>query len=326
MRKMKALIGALVTAAMIIYGINKLGFIVRPTGTDGAYDQVETFHSLPKDSVEVIVYGSSHAYRGLNTMELYNKYGIGAYNYAWHWQSISTTKIWLKDSLLTQKPKVALIECFNVNAPFKDVPLSPEIYYCRYLNSESGIGDYLKQCFGEDKEKYLAFYMPLCAFHDNWNTLTENSFTGLDAKGSWLRQTMGYAPDDNVTEVTIPDYLTLPQEPLSTLAIAELDEIVSICQENDIEIVFYTVPWEGEYKNGEAMAEYAKENGCVYLDLFKYAEEVGYNGATDFSDKAHLNTSGSIKTADYLGKYLSENYELSDMRKNAGNIWRNNGQ
>ncbi len=325
MRKIRALIGTLVTVAMIVYGINKLGFIVRPTDTDGAYSQIETFHSLPEDSVEVIIYGSSHAYRGLSTIEMYNKYGIGAYNYAWHWQSISTTKIWLKDSLLTQSPKVALIECFNANAPLKDVPLYPEIYYCRYLRRRSGIDDYLKQCFGTDKEKYLAFYMPLCAFHDNWDTLTESSFAGLDADGSFLRKTMGYAPDDKVTEITIPEYLALPQEPLSTLAIAELDEIVSICQENDVEIVFYTVRWEGEYKNGDAMAKYAQENGCAYLDLFKYADDVGYDGATDFSDKAHLNTSGSIKTADYIGKYLLENYDLKDMRDDEGDIWGGEG-
>lgn len=48
------------------------------------------------------------------------------------------------------------------------------------------------------------------------------------------------------------------------------------------------------------MAEYAEKNGCTYFNLFKCVDEVGIDEKTDFSDAGHLNTSGSIKVADYL--------------------------
>ena len=42
----------------------------------------------------------------------------------------------------------------------------------------------------------------------------------------------------------------------------------------------------------------------------------------DFSDYGHLNTRGASKVADYIGQYLVDHYELSDMRTVEGNIWQ----
>lgn len=320
MMRLKRLAGVLITIALTIYGIARLGYLVRPTDTDGAYSQIQTLHSLPDNSIEVMVYGSSHAFRGLSTMELYEKYGIGAYNYGWHWQKINTTKLFIKDSLLTQTPKVILIECYLVDQVLCDTDLTPEIYYSRYLSDGIGRGEFLKQCFQDNKERYLSYYMPLCAFHDNWNTLTERSFAELTF-GTWLRKNMGFSASNETREITIPDYTAFGQAPLSEKAVAELDEIVALCREKDIDIIFYTVPYQGEYKYSNAMDEYAKKNSYKYFDLFKCADEVGFNEKTDFSDAGHLNTSGSIKVADYLGRYIVEHYDITDMRMVEGNIW-----
>lgn len=321
--RLKELAGVLITIALVVYGIIRLGYLVRPTGTDGAYSQIETFHSLPYNSIEVMVYGSSHAYKGLSTMELYEKYGIGAYNYGWNWQKINTTKLFIKDSLLTQTPKVILIECYNVGTVLYDTDITPEIYYSRYLSKGIGRDEYLKQCFQNNKERYLSYYMPLSAFHDNWNTLTKKSFAEISVD-TVFRRFMGFHPAIAVTEVTIPDYTTFQQSSLSEKAIAELDEIVDLCRENDIEIIFYTVPYQGQYNYSDAMEEYAKKNGYVYFDLFKYADEVGIDGKTDFQDTDHLNSSGAVKVADYLGQYIVEHYAITDMRMVENNIWETN--
>ena len=88
----KSLGGCLITIIITIICICNLGYIVRPIDTDGAFAQIDTFHNLPENSIDVIVYGSSHAFRGFNVMELYDKYGIGGYNYGFHWQQLNTTK------------------------------------------------------------------------------------------------------------------------------------------------------------------------------------------------------------------------------------------
>ena len=70
-----------------------------------------------------------------------------------------------------------------------------------------------------------------------------------------------------------------------------------------------------------AMKAYAEEHGYPYFDMFELAEEVGLNGETDFSDAGHLNDSGAIKVADYLGKYIVEHYDVTDMRTVQNNLW-----
>lgn len=69
---------------------------------------------------------------------------------------------------------------------------------------------------------------------------------------------------------------------------------------------------------------YAEENDCIYIDFFEKVEEIGLNCDTDFQDKGHLNTSGARKIANYLGRFISENYDITDMRMVEGNIWEKN--
>ena len=298
---------AVLTALLIWLMVSGLGYIVRPVSTDEVYSQVETLHSLRPDSVDVMIYGSSHAYRGVSPAELRQQYGISAYNYAWNWQHINTTNLFLKDSLESQTPRLALIECFMAGSVLQDEDISAEINYTRFLHNRKARADYLRQCFGSSPERYLSFYMPLCAFHENWNTLEEKSFQKLETE-PWLRETMGFLAIDDVAKVEIPDCRAFRQEPLSEAAEAEILDIIETCREKGTQVLFFTIPWEGEFTYSEALRTIARENGCGYLDLFESAEEIGLDGKTDFADAGHVNTSGAIKISDYLGQYIVDHY------------------
>ena len=106
---MKKIFGTICCLLLVLLGILGLGHLVRPTDTDDEIKAIKTFHSMPENSIEVIAYGSSHAWKGLETMEMYREYGIGAYNYGCNWQHINTTSLFIHDSLRTQSPKVLLI-------------------------------------------------------------------------------------------------------------------------------------------------------------------------------------------------------------------------
>ena len=309
------------TGLLLWFLISKLGYIVRPVSTDEVYSQVETFHSLPPDSIEVMIYGSSHAYRGVSPMELYERYGIGAYNYAWNWQHINTTYLFLKDSLETQTPRVALIECFMAGSVLQDREINAEINYTRFLHNQRAKSEYLKQCFGRDPERYLSFYMPLCAFHENWNTLEEKSFLQIEQE-PWLRENMGFLAIDDIEEVEIPDCRTFKQNKLNDTAEKDILNIIETCREKGIQVLFFTVPWAGEFNYSEALRTIAQENACNYIDLFESTAEIGLDGKTDFADTGHVNTSGAIKISDYLGQYLTKHYQLTDMRTVEGTIWK----
>ena len=324
-KTLKRLFGCTITILITVFVITKLGYWVRPENTDKSIKTIDTFHDMPENSIEVIGYGSSHMWRGMNSMEMYESYGIGVFNYGCNWQRINTTLLFLKDSLRTQSPKIALIDTYRVNEILSNTDVVGEIYYTRAISDFAGKRQYLKQCLGDEKERYLAYYMPLCAFHDNWINLTENNFVDTSAEEDFYK-TMGFFPNDKVSSQTLPNPDNFDQWELSDSAIEILDEMVAICEENDIKIIFCTIPYKGAFYYGDAMTEYAEENGCVYLNLFEYIDEIGIDGATDFADAGHLNTSGATKIANFMGEYIVNNYDVTDMRTIEGNMWEQNAQ
>ena len=320
---MKKLLATICCLLLIILGIHGLGHLVRPTDTDDEIKAIETFHSLPENSVEVIVYGSSHAWKGLDIMEMYREYGVAAYNYGCNWQRLNTTSLFIHDSLRTQSPKVILIETFRVGELLEDTDIIGEVFYTREIPSSDEKKEYLKHCFGEKLGRYLSYYVPLFAFHENWSELKRESFMANCATEDYF-STMGFDESDEVVPVQLEDPETFEQHEIGDRAEDVLDDIVELCQEKNIEIIFYTVPYEGSYGFSAEMREYAEENGCQYINFFEKITEIGLDANTDFQDKGHLNTRGSRKIAKYLGRYIAENYDVTDMRTVEGNIWEKN--
>ena len=322
-RRIKIVLSCMIVICIIAFVIDYVGRICVPEYTGDAFNTIEAFHNLPEDSVEVMVYGSSHAWKGLNCIEMYENYGIGAYNYGCNWQHINTTSLFFEDSLRTQSPKVILVETYLVNDVLSDIDMNGEIYYTRGISHFDAKSEYLEECFGNEYERYLSYYVPFVAFHSNWKNISRWSFANPTDSYDFTKS-MGYLASSKVVDVTLPDYRTFEQKELCEKAIKVLDNMVKICRENDIEIIFYTVPYAGEYCYFDAMKEYAEENGCKYINLFEKMDEMGFDSSTDFQDAGHLNDSGARKVAKYLGKYISENYEVTDMRKIENNLWENN--
>jgi hypothetical protein len=287
--------------------VQAIGSLVEPAFTSDGFHAVEAFHSLPEDSVDVIAYGSSHCWKGFNAQTVEENYGLSVYNYGYNWQYINTTSLFIQDSLRTQSPKVILIETFHVNYVHENEDLCGEIYYTKAIPDFKAKQEYLAQCFGDNPGRYLSYYVPLFAFHDNWENIAYYNFADVTTVESFL-DARGYLESDTVYPTEFPDYTTFEQKELSDSAIAVLDNLVQICQEKGIEIIFYTAPYDGEFNYSDAMTKYAEENNCAYLDFFQLLEEANLDGATDLQDYEHLNTSGASKIADYLGQYIVDHY------------------
>ena len=317
-------IGAvIVVSVMIILGIAYLGKLISPFKIYDAKSSIDVFHDLEENTVEVMVYGSSHAWRGFDVMAMYEEYGVGAYNYGCNWQHINTTRLFIEDSFRTQKPKVILIETYKVGELLDNIDMNGEVLYTREISQFDGKQRYLKQVFGNETYRYVSYYIPFVAFHSNWNNLTRENFD-RNINTIDFKKTMGYYSSSEVTKVKMPDYTQFYQEELSSKAVDELDAIVELCDKNDVEIIFYAAPNAYDYRYDEAMKEYAEKTGTKYINLFEYMDEMVFDPNTDFWDKGHLNSSGSKKVALFLGKYIVENYEVTDMRDIKDNQWQKN--
>lgn len=308
---MKKLLYCVSCAAIIGVSVFYTGQLLQPNFTDDAFHAIKAFHSLPENSVDILACGSSHVWKGLNVQEITSSYGFSAYNYGCNWQFLNTTTLFFEDALRTQSPKVVLIETFNVDKVHEDSDLNGEIYYTKAISDFDGKREYLAQCFGNNKDRYLSYYIPLFAFHENWANINMYNFKSTTSIEQF-QDSNGFLGSNGVVPTHISDPDTFEQKELPRNSLDLLDKIVSICNENNIRLIFYTVPYEGEYHYSDAMSEYAAANNCTYLDLFEHMDDVGLNGDTDFMDIEHLNISGATKVADYLGEYIVSHNLLSE--------------
>lgn len=333
---LKNILSCIVVLAAVVALLIYLGDVMRPTYTDMSVVAVRTFHELPENSVEAIIFGSSHAWRGVNPMEMYRSEGIGAYNYGCNWQHINTTGLFVNDALLTQTPKVVLVETYRVGDLIEDSNPDGEIYYTRSFKNTEAKTRYLQGCFGNNLERYLSYYLPFGLFHYNWEGLEPSNFSLDYIRNGSLLGSMGYAGSSEKTEgdgvdsqavnpIEIPDWHEFWQQPLSEKSLDELNRIMTACNEKNVKVIFFTLPGNsGEFIYGNALQEYAAANGAVYLDFYDLADEAGLDGATDFADGEHLNNDGATKVGAYLAKYIKDNYEVTDYRTIEGNLWERN--
>ena len=226
----KKLAAILLCVVLISVGVLALGHLTRPLGDDVAIANVENFHKLPENSIDVIVYGSSHAWRNVNVNEMYDKYGIGAYNYAANWQHLDTTWLFVHDSLATQTPKVALIEGMHINSNEFDTDMDGEIYYTTPIPESKYKRAYLKMCFENHIERYISYYFPLVAYHENKNALTTESF-GRTSNSIDFMDTMGFYPRDGVFVADVKDWTEMEDWVIGDRSLELMDDMVAALQE-----------------------------------------------------------------------------------------------
>ena len=72
--------------------------------------------------------------------------------------------------------KCFLIETYIVGEVLTNTDMNGEIFYTREISHFDGKQRYLKQVFGDETYRYFSYYIPLVAFHSNWNNLTRQNF------------------------------------------------------------------------------------------------------------------------------------------------------
>ena len=96
---MKKIVCCISCAAIIGISVFYAGRLLQPNFTVDAFHAIESFHSMPENSFDVIACGSSHVYKGLNVNEMTERYGFSAYNYGCNWQFLNTTTLFFENTI-----------------------------------------------------------------------------------------------------------------------------------------------------------------------------------------------------------------------------------
>lgn len=288
------------------------------------YPTIKDFYNEPNDTIETVVLGASVSYHGITPMELYENYGICAYDLGTANQPVHSSYYWLEEAYRLHEKTLKTV-VFDVAGMRSDRNVS--MYR---LNTDAmdlspikwrAISDYT-----DSFEASLNYLIPLFSYHDRWSELSKADFTHYDNR-DYLR---GYyidtlAPNSYFSNYSYsdlgvlayyPDYGTDEME-LKTESLYYLKKMIDFCREHDIKLVLIKTPGQSIGVSGHnAVQTIADKYGLDFLD-FNYAplvDEIGYDHAVDMRATGHVNYYGAKKLTAWLGKYLVEECGATDVR------------
>jgi hypothetical protein len=309
-------VSILFTASLVLAGIFFFARVTKRTDSDFKTDP---FFAENTD-VDVLFLGTSHVINGIFPMQLWKDFGITSYNQGGHGITIATSYWILRNAAEYHKPKVAVLDVSLAESEY----LAPSAEWAHDsfdafpLTKTKALA--VQDLYPDDGETQQELLYPFVLYHNRWSELSGKSikeaFTGIEMtteKGAESRIAVS-APGEG-RDTLIPESKV---REVNTPGMEYIRKFVSYCRENDIEPVLINVPYPAtadEQEAANAITALAEELSVPYLNL-QYASLVDFD--TDLYDAdAHLNPSGARKVTDYLGRWLSENTDLTDHRDDA---------
>lgn len=279
---------------------------------------MDGFYQMDEDTADILFYGSSHIYAGVNTARLWDEHGIAGYNLAGTMQTLWNTYYNMEETLKYQSPQVMVVDLYGI--------LIEDEYY----GSTNVIKNVSSMRFSTTKikslwesvphEDFLSYLLSYPLTHDIYKELRQGNYIEEvnNIGGKWYK---GYKPSYAVTRYdTLPQFQTEPEAKTPTAKNREyLDKMVRLTRENQIQLAFIVVPYEGIDEKAQALyrwaEDYAAENGILFLNGNLHLTEMNFDPAADYAEASHLNHYGACKFTTYLGEWLTAHCDLQDRRR-----------
>ncbi len=315
---MKKIVRCLLSAGFIIFLFLALQRLVMPKYVsdviEGGFTEEYYRETTPH---QVLMVGDCELYENFSPITLWEKYGITSYIRGSAQQLTWQSYYLLEDTLKYETPDVVI---FNVLELKYNEPQREE-YNRMTIDGMKWSGTKLKAIKASmtEEEQFLDYLLPLLRYHSRITELTKEDFEYYF--DDITRTTAGYymrvdvAPyEEGIWEEEEPEDFML-----GDYAMEYMDKITNLCKEKGIKLLLVKAPsvspvWYDEWE--EQIVAYAKENELDYINFLDLVDEIGIDYNTDTYDEGlHMNLSGAEKCADYLGQYLVEHYNLTDMRE-----------
>jgi hypothetical protein len=290
-------------------------------GQDGVSSRIHTFYNQPENTVDVLFIGSSSFLFGISPLTIWQDYGISSYVRASTKQAPIVNYYLLLETLKYQKPKVLVIDGVSLFQLYdydeKEGHVRKNIDPMKLSMIKINL---ISEIVSESKtQNILSYIFPMLRYHTRWKEISQNDFDFN--KNIQYDHLKGYSFVYESNPINFPvDYME-PNEQISELdssAVMYFEKIIQVCKENDIEILFLTIPRRSwNYSNFTNIKKFTDKYGLTYIDyaLPNNFKTIELDASTDFYEESHLNVLGAQKISKYFGEYLHETYNLTDHRE-----------
>lgn len=326
--KYKNLVKAISFFGIAVFIFISLNWLVKPIWLEwNNYSTTYGFYNEPKNTIEVIFFGSSVVINGVTPMELYEDYGICAYNFGTEQQPVLASYYWLEEAYRfhSETLHTVVLDCSMLRR-------TPEIeFYQKAVEgmSFSAIKYHAVKDYTKNFSETLSYLIPFFTYHTRWSSLTRQDFkkstydTNNCVRG-YNFTLARYFDSGMYHELTASRYIfdtEAEKIELDEEALLYLQKMVDFCNKNNIKLILTKTPAIGSWQSSEhnAVAALAEMYSLDFLDFNcePLINELEYCYVLDNMDHAHMNYYGASKLTAWFGAYLSKNCDIENIRGNA---------
>lgn len=299
-----------------------VSYMVRTNGD--VKDRFAGFYAEKKDSLDVVMIGSSPVFPYYAAPKLWGETGIAMYPLSTNVQRPAAMKYLLEEAEKTQSPQLYIFEMRMFT--MEEAGLMENMAYTRGVIDNMRYSPLRVRAIQglvpeDDEEGRLSYYLDIMKYHTNWKMLVlpsewKNMFyhNSHPLKGYTFRDEVGPQPMPDIAGVEGTKPIPKEQE-------AYLKELLTLLQKEDKDALFLVSPY-GESPEEEQMFHYMEEitasYGYPFLNMNDHYEEIGIIFEEDFADYgSHTNAVGAEKCTEFLKGYLQAHYSLPDHRGEA---------
>lgn len=306
----KAGLLCLIAAGVILYcsAALRIKKLELPNDTS---NKVAGFYALEENSLDVLFLGTSHSYYAFNPGVFYERTGLNSYVFAGECQPIGVTYHYFIEALKTQKPKVVVLDLFSL-LPSSQGCQTSGIIQKNLEDLKMSRNKFKALDLLEDPEERFNAKFDLMLYRNRWSSIEEEEWLYPLSRhfNAQFGFTSGWPGSNEVFER--PAYYTSDQQRPIESQLSYLEYIVSLAEENEIELILFKTPFYEEledFKTMNMLAEFAYLHNVPILDMNLDYEQYDFRFDED-GDVWHCNVRGAIKVTNVLAEYINENLNV----------------
>lgn len=284
--------------------------------TDGT-KPINTFYTQEKNTVDVLILGSSHAFSNFLPNVLWDEYGYSSYILSASMQPTWNSYFYLEEALKTQTPKAIVFEGFRL--------VEQSDYPSTQTSIKSTYG--MKFSFTKIKalaasfsaSKFLEYTFQFGNYHSRYNEVSVSDFKEF-YNNPYYKYYKGEVNQlrtfDSAKEMNVADYDKTAKK-ISEKTEKYYIKMIELAKKHNIPFITIISPYnmsQKEYGYFKYAEQIAKEYDVPFININEDYNSINLDFKKDFSDAGHLNNAGAKKLSIYLGDYLKENYTIPDHR------------
>lgn len=282
---------------------------------EGIYN-FKVYRELPKDSLDLLLIGSSHAFEDINPAILWEDDGIAAFDLCGEFQPMWNSYYNLKEALKYQTPKLVLLEGYTLTL---DLEYSePERIIKNTYGLKPSVNRIKSNQISTPKGEHLSYLLEYIQYHNRYNAIEAEDFKKYKDNEKKYKDWKGFGNNFEVME--FPDYEPVINDGTRGDIPDKQEEyyikIIEMCRDKNIPLLITVSPYAGytmkEMAIHNTAADIAASYKVPFVNYNEYTEEMGFDGMTDAADIGHLSAAGSAKLTHFMAPYFLENYEWED--------------